>query len=338
MKTKNMGKSPKNSGREREDRMPYHKKYHDASFENGVHAPEKKPQPSPESGRACYIAAAFLIFACVMSPAASGAKRETAGGASTDTINGAGQKDYTLQDIESKTDSEKIKYYIKMGDGYLDKNDYIAAIESYNEAIAIKDNNPDILLKLGETYRRAEMREEAVNSYFRALKCKCDDTKVFLGMGLVFKSELLYEKSEVYFTNALDKAKNNPVAVNALAEIYAEEGRYAESINMYKKLLTGSSGSAVKDRLALLCVLSGDYVEAGKYFTATPVSSVLRSYTGIAGGGTPDGEADETFIRGISAMRREDMPYAKKCFETLAGMKEDSLAKKLAAALYDGPR
>ncbi len=281
-----------------------------------------------------YFIAALLAFFCAGTLAGAPDGAGNTAGTSTGTAGMAGP----FRDIESRPDGEKINYYTAMGDRYLDKNDYISAIESYNEAIAIKEKNPGVLLKLGETYRRADMREEAVNSYMRALKYKCDDAKLFLGMGLILKSELLYEKAEIYFRKALEESKDNPAAVSALAEIYSEEGRYEEAIKMYKQLLNEKNPDGVKDSIAGLYVLSGDYAGAGKYFTPSPVSSVLRSYAGSGNSVAAESGADETFIRGISAMRKGNTAYAKKCFEALAGMKEDSLARKLAAALSDGQR
>jgi len=257
--------------------------------------------------------------------------------ANTETI--PGQTDYNLSDIGLKSNKEKIDYYTHKGDFFLSKYDYTSAIESYHKAIAIKEKNPEVLLKLGETYRLADMKEEAIGFYERAIKSRCSDIRVFLGMGMVFESKLLYEKADYYFVKALEKEKNNPAAIYESADIYEKKGRYSESIEMYKKLLSVLPGDAIKDKIAGLYILLNDYVEARKYLSQSSESSVLKSYLGLYSGSdvseadSGSGTDNEIFLKGLALLRKGNSSRAGNNFETLANAKENSLAKKLAMVL-----
>jgi Tfp pilus assembly protein PilF len=248
------------------------------------------------------------------------------------------QNSITAAEIDSKSDKEKIGYYIGMGDFYLKKNDYISAIESYNKALEIDDSDPVILLKSGEAYRLADITDEAINFYVRALKNKCSDIRVFLGMGVVLKEKLLYEESEKYFKKALEKEKNNITALDGLAYIYAEKGSYDLAIEMNKKLLLAKSNDETKNNIAELYIFSNNFEEAGKYFTASPESAVMSGYIALRSSSTQVtgsfGSDNETFIKGLSFLMKANTENAKKYFKILVDGKDDSLAKKLAIVLY----
>jgi len=240
--------------------------------------------------------------------------------------------------IDSKSDKEKIVYYIGKGDFYLGKNDFISAIESYNKALEIEDSDPVILLKLGEAYRIADIKDEAINYYVRAMNRKCSDIKVFLGMGVVLKEKLLYEESEKYFKKALEKEKNNIAALGGLAYIYTEKGNYGLAIEMNKKLLLIRPDDETKNNIAELYILSNNFKEAGKYFTASPESAVMSGYIALHSSSTQVsgsfGSDNETFIKGLSFLMKANAENAKKYFKILVDGKDDSLAKKLAIVLY----
>ena len=262
---------------------------------------------------------------------------------SDDIKDNAGKNILIQNDIEQKTKKEKIEFYELTGDAYLEKNRYGDAINYYSEALKLERRNAGILQKLGDAYRITEINEEAIKAYNESIACGKETDAVYTGLGLIYDGMLLYEKAENYFLQSLELNRENAVAEKCLAEIYYKKGEYPKALEYYKKILSSESNQEIKDKIALLYVLTSNYAEAKKYFSQSLKSSVLRNYIELYGGSDPVAGGSEDsdngiFINGLVLLREGNPSAARINFEALANAKEDSLAKKLSMVLCGKPR
>lgn len=236
-----------------------------------------------------------------------------------------------------KSKKEKIDFYISKGDERLLNGEYSYAIDYYNEAKTLKKKNPDVLLRLGEAYRLADMKDESIGSYNTALKYGSNDIRIFLGLGIVYRAKYLYEKAEEFYTKASEIEKNNTMALTGLADIYSEQGKYPQAIEFYKKVLLISPTDEVKLKLTMLNILVYYDGDVKQYDTATASSKILNGYINLKknpGNAVSDFiSADEYFLRAVAYLKKNDLSNAKKSLDILIDRKEESLSKKLSAAL-----
>ncbi|MDO8734150.1 MAG: tetratricopeptide repeat protein [Elusimicrobiota bacterium] len=237
----------------------------------------------------------------------------------------------------AKSKKEKIDFYISKGDERLLRGEYSYAIDYYNEAKTLKKKNPNVLLRLGESYRLADMEDEAIDSYNKALKYGSNDIRIFLGLGIVYKSKYLYEQAEEFYRKASELEKNNTMALTGLADIYSEQGKYPQAIELYEKVLTISPTDEVKLKLTMLNILVGYDEGVKQYNTALDASKILNGYINLKK--NPDNAisdfifADEYFLRAVAYLKKNDLSNAKKSLDILINRKEESLSKKLSIAL-----
>ncbi|MFH0948269.1 MAG: tetratricopeptide repeat protein [Elusimicrobiota bacterium] len=254
----------------------------------------------------------------------------------------------TFYCLFANSKKEKIDFYISKGDEYLLRGEYSYAIDYYNEAKTLKEKNPKVFLRFGEAYRLADMKDEAIESYNKALKYGSNDIKIFLGLGVVYKAKYLYEQAEEFYRRALELArsgtdpsivgeKDNIQALTGLADIFNEQGKYSEAIELYEKALFISPTDEVKLKLAMLNILVDYDGDVKQYDTALADSKILNGYIKLKK--NPDDaisdfiSADEYFLRAVAYLKKNDLPDAKNNFNVLIGQKEDSLSKKLSTAL-----
>ena len=237
----------------------------------------------------------------------------------------------------AKSKKEKIDFYISKGDERLLRSEYSYAIDYYNEAKTLKKKNPKVLLRLGESYRLADMKDEAIGSYSKALKYGSKDIRIFLGLGIVYRAKYLYEQSEEFYKRASELEKNNTQALTGLADIYSEQGKYQQAIELYEKILSISPTDEVKLKLAMLNILVGYDGDVKQYYTAMSASKILNGYINLKK--NPDNalsdfiSADEYFLRAVAYLRKNDLSNAKKSLDVVKNGKENTLSKKLSIAL-----
>ncbi|MFH1540936.1 MAG: tetratricopeptide repeat protein [Elusimicrobiota bacterium] len=257
------------------------------------------------------------------------------------------QEKNDIQDIaNSKSKKKKIDFYISKGDERLLLGEYSYAIDYYNKAKILKKKNPEVFLRLGESYRLADMKDEAIKSYNSALKYGSKDVKVFLGLGIVYKSKYLYEQAEKFYKKALELArmrtdffggKNNTQILIDLADIYNEQGRYLEAIEIFLKIVSVNPTDEVKLKLAMLNILADCEGGIEQYDTALASSKILNGYSNL--NKNPDDaisdfiSADEYFLRAVAYLKKNDLSNAKNNFDILINQKEDTLSKKLSIIL-----
>lgn len=74
--------------------------------------------------------------------------------------------------------------YFNMGQAYVGKGDYPAAVESYKKAVALNANYPLAWYSLGQTYDKMDKNRESRDAYEEALKMSPEYVDAYLGLGM----------------------------------------------------------------------------------------------------------------------------------------------------------
>lgn len=67
-------------------------------------------------------------------------------------------------------------WYTEMGNGYREEKKYEEAIDAYNKAIPLLEDDDEALVGLGDTYLEMEEYDKAIEAYQKAIKIKPDNS------------------------------------------------------------------------------------------------------------------------------------------------------------------
>ncbi len=94
-----------------------------------------------------------------------------------------------LQEVLEK-EPENHNAWIQLGNKYFDANQPMEAIESYDKALAIDGNDPDVLTDQGIMFRRVGWFNEAIENFSKANKIDPRHPQSLLNMGIVYSFDL----------------------------------------------------------------------------------------------------------------------------------------------------
>jgi tetratricopeptide (TPR) repeat protein len=93
-------------------------------------------------------------------------------------------------------DPQNLEILVQLGNDYFDTGQYYAAIDSYNKALAINSDLPNVLVDLGIMYRRTERPDLALEQFDKALKIDPRHLYAYSNRGVVHKYDLKeYQKA-----------------------------------------------------------------------------------------------------------------------------------------------
>lgn len=122
--------------------------------------------------------------------------------------------------------------------------DLNASLASFNIAIKLNPENPDLFLKLGDTYRRYGNFSEATKAYEEALKINPKNPDAYLRLGGLYVAM----GNKMAALNPLNQALQlNPgcsEAYNLLGVVYADLGQIEQAKQAYKESIRLSPGFA----------------------------------------------------------------------------------------------
>jgi tetratricopeptide (TPR) repeat protein len=115
---------------------------------------------------------------------------------------------------------EKYKYYMIVGDIYLDENNFSSAIEYYQEAAGVLPRLEPARLKLARVYEQSDLNELAKQAYFDDLRRNKKSFDADFGLANIYLKLGLHTQAMEYFRRAL--------AIRPGAEIYRKTAQCAE--------------------------------------------------------------------------------------------------------------
>ena len=132
---------------------------------------------------------------------------------------------------EDKThhpDLQTWKDFITLGNTQLNSNDFSSALNSYNQALALKPDSPDALLGRGYTYMQMGDRRKAPEDLKKAAE--------------LFMNEHDYHKAALSYTNLITLNDRDPDSYLNRGICYLKLGEYQKSVRDLKKTIELDSG------------------------------------------------------------------------------------------------
>jgi tetratricopeptide (TPR) repeat protein len=125
--------------------------------------------------------------------------------------------------------------YAQLGNAYFDAEQWLNAIESYEQSLKLNPNDPDVSTDLGVSYFYSNRADDALAQFERSLKINPTHTKTLLNKGIVlaFGKEDLQAAAEEW-KKVIEIAPDSPEgqrarsALEGVAAAHAREGAPAQ--------------------------------------------------------------------------------------------------------------
>jgi ATP-dependent DNA helicase RecG len=114
---------------------------------------------------------------------------------------------------------------------------YEEALISFGKAIELKPDNPNIWFNKGAALRRLSRYEEALVSYDKAIELKSDDPDIWLIKGGVFVRLSRYEEALISFEKAIELKSDDPDAWVIKGVVLDRLSRHEEALVSYDKAI-----------------------------------------------------------------------------------------------------
>ncbi|MBD2295908.1 tetratricopeptide repeat protein [Anabaena sphaerica FACHB-251] len=123
---------------------------------------------------------------------------------------------------------------------------YEEALQSFDKALAIKNDDPDIWLKHGGALTLLDRYEEALNSFDIALSIKDDDPDLYYFYSVVLQDLHRYEEALISIDKALNIVPNQPSFLSSKGLILSLLGDYNEALINLNEALNLEPGEPVR--------------------------------------------------------------------------------------------
>ncbi len=123
----------------------------------------------------------------------------------------------------------------------------------------------DALARLGIINKKQKKYDEAISFFLKSLKLKSENPEVFYQIGDTFYLNESYTNAIEYLNKTISLTDDQLIQLNAkerLARSYDNLGRYDESINLFKEILTLNLSIDTKERI--LFSLSNVYINSNE--------------------------------------------------------------------------
>lgn len=127
--------------------------------------------------------------------------------------------------------------YIRSGNRYYDKKDYQKALESYNRAIELDQNNAIAYYNRGIVYGKQREYEKAIEDYSRAIDLDENCVNAYNNQGSAYGEQGEYDKAVADYSRAIELDKNYKNAYYGRGIVYGKQGEYDKAIADYSKVI-----------------------------------------------------------------------------------------------------
>jgi cytochrome c-type biogenesis protein CcmH/NrfG len=100
------------------------------------------------------------------------------------------QKDIQILNDLLKAEPNNRNAWVQLGNKYFDTNNFMEAIDAYDNALAIDDNDPNVLTDQGIMYRRVGWFGKAIENFTKANQIDPNHIQSLLNMGIVYRFDL----------------------------------------------------------------------------------------------------------------------------------------------------
>ena len=118
------------------------------------------------------------------------------------------------------------------------KGDLKGAMNSYQKAIIINPNIPELQFNLGAMLYALNDNKGAINHYEKAIKLNPRFTEAFFNLGITYQSQFDYDLALKFYEQAVNSQPGFYEAIGNIGTIKQLQGKLEEAINFFKKSLT----------------------------------------------------------------------------------------------------
>jgi tetratricopeptide (TPR) repeat protein len=132
---------------------------------------------------------------------------------------------------KEEDDEEKARAIYKKAKSLKTMKEYRKAALVMTEAIKLDPNKPSYYLLIGLCQSQVpELRREAENNLQKAAELESWNAEPLVGMGMLFFSERLFKRAEMYFRKALELEPKHEIARAKLEEIVGPEVKAMDKV------------------------------------------------------------------------------------------------------------
>jgi len=124
-----------------------------------------------------------------------------------------------------------------LGDAYSRVESFEEAANSYNEAIALDEDNVDVLLSLAQALFFADRLEEAAKRYLQLIEKNSKDAFAHLRLGQIYRGQMKFEEARNYLTAASQLIPDSVEIRFNLALANRDSGLFEEALSQVQELL-----------------------------------------------------------------------------------------------------
>lgn len=141
-----------------------------------------------------------------------------------------GFRDISPEDVEEDVD-EKARIIYKKAKTLKSMKYYDEAVRAMKEAIKLDPGKSDYYLLLGLCQSKIpEYKKEAGENLQKVVEIEPWNAEPLVALGMLFHSERLYKRAEVYYRKALELEPNHALAKTKLVEIVGPERKPLEAV------------------------------------------------------------------------------------------------------------
>ena len=109
---------------------------------------------------------------------------------------------------------DNLEALIQLGNDYFDAGRHQEAIATYEKALKIDPRNPNVIVDMGISYRKMGKPEESIKAFKKALEIDPNHPMALFNMGLVYRDDLNKPREALKaWETFLEKAGDAPHAV-----------------------------------------------------------------------------------------------------------------------------
>lgn len=166
-----------------------------------------------------------------------------------------------------KHSGEKGDVLLKLGMLYDEAGDHEKAIERFSEAVELFPENDELYYYLGLEYRIIEDYANAARAFRRAVELKDDESDYYFNLGVSYERMGKIEEAIRYLDRCVLLEDTNPVSLNYLGYLLADEGiRLVEAKGYIEKALSAEpENGAYLDSMGWVYFRLSEYEKAKEY-------------------------------------------------------------------------
>ena len=159
----------------------------------------------------------------------------------------------------------QILFYITEGDNQI-KNNPEEAINLYKKALAIKENNPEVYVKLGYANVEIGKYDDAISFLQKGVNLDSQNISILHGLARAYRKAMQFDKAEIYYKKAFDLDNNNIWVLSGLGQIYLQKKDFKNAEIIYKKVMSMDNSFHPIFNLAFVYFCKQDMKNAEYYF------------------------------------------------------------------------